>query len=235
MQAEGRRNQCCFRFQEIGTATVRKGDYYMLKSVKSSHEHICDTGLAQKISEGNQESVEYLISQYSEKMLVTACKITNNDADAEDCVQEAFIKILTCIHQFSGRSSLATWVKRIVTNVALMHLRSQSRKKEEPIDALLPTFDRNYYRVNTIAICPEARLVEDLVFQREINRCIQTALNRLPLEFRSVVIARDVFGFDTVEASSLLDISASLVRTRLHRARAALKVFLAPFYHADAH
>jgi len=193
--------------------------------------------LAEKIARGDDASFEILVRQYGGQMLAVAKRITRNDADAQDCLQEAFINAYKNMGSFEGRAALGTWLHRIITNVSLMRLRSQRRIAEftvdAPIDVLIPSFESDGSRSGNTPISDIDEI--ELLYQRgETREAINRAIDRLPVDYRAVVIARDLEDLSTEETSKLLDISTSLVKTRLHRARAALKTLLEPVVRAGA-
>ena len=206
----------------------------MLKLIKTPHQIIRDIELAQKIYRGDHKSISYLISHYTGVMRSTALRITQNEADTDDCVQIALINALDHIDQFKGASSLEAWLKGIATNTALMHLRSQSRRKEESIDSFSQLSCHTKNPLLTTLIFRDTQLVEDIVYQKETRLAILEALSHLPQSHRAAFIARDIMGFNTKETASLLGITSELVRTRLRRARLSLRSYLEPFCRSEA-
>lgn len=97
----------------------------------------------------NPESYERLVKTYGGRMLAVARRFTRNEEDARDCVQVAFLQAFQNISGFEQRSSLATWLHRIVVNAALMKLRSRERRPETSIDDLLPEFDGSGMRLES--------------------------------------------------------------------------------------
>jgi RNA polymerase sigma-70 factor, ECF subfamily len=166
-------------------------------------------------------------------MLAVARRITGNEADAHDCLQEALLKCFRSIDQFEGRSGLGTWLHRIVANVSLMRLRSRNRNREDSLDELQPGFDSQGMRLEDAPLS-ETREIETLYEQGQTQAAIRAAVDRLPDEYRAIVIARDIEQLSTAETAELLGISISLAKTRLHRARAALKRLLDPIVKTNA-
>jgi len=176
---------------------------------------------------GDAGSFEQLVRQYGARMLNVANRIVRNDADAQDCVQEAFLKVLKNIDQFEGRASVGSWLHRIVANTALMQLRSQGCKKEESFDELLPKFDSDGCRV-TVYLSTPGPSVQESFQSLEAQAIVRQAIDQLHESYRAVLIARDIEGFDTNETAGILGLAPGAVKTRLHRARAALKTLLEP-------
>jgi RNA polymerase sigma-70 factor (ECF subfamily) len=160
-------------------------------------------------------------------MLNVANHIVRNDADAQDCVQEAFLKVLKHIDQFEGRASVGSWLHKIVANTALMRLRSQVRKKEDSLSELLPEFNTEGDRVKMSPVMPGPSVQQSLQ-SIQTQTIVRQAIDHLPEPYRAVLIARDIEGFDTNETAEVLDLHPGAVKTRLHRARGALKTLLEP-------
>jgi RNA polymerase sigma-70 factor (ECF subfamily) len=141
-------------------------------------------------------------------------------------VQDCFLAVLRNIDRFEGRSSLKTWLHRMVVNAALMRMRSARRRPESPIDDLLEPVDG--LRVEPDWVFTES--AETMSAREEVRTSVQAGIRRLPHSYRVVLVLRDIEGRDTREVARLLDESESNVKVRLHRARAALKKLLEPLY-----
>lgn len=189
--------------------------------------------LVRRIVSGDESGFETLVRRHGGRMLAVARRITGNEADAHDCLQEALMKCFTSMDQFEGRAGLGTWLHRIIVNVSLMRLRSQNRSREDSLDELQPEFDPQGMRVDDAPLS-RAKEIESLYEQGQTQAAIRAAIDRLPNEYRAIVIARDIEQLSTAETAELLNISSSLAKTRLHRARAALKRLLDPIVEASA-
>ncbi|MBS1270498.1 MAG: ECF RNA polymerase sigma factor SigW [Gammaproteobacteria bacterium] len=194
---------------------------------QNAYAEVDESELVRKIVEGDEAGFEYLVRRFGGRMLAVARRITGNEADAQDCLQEALLKSYSNIGQFQGRSGLNTWLHRIVVNVSLMRLRSQKRAREDSLDPLLPDFDGHGMRVGDAPIAGVEE-IEEMYEQGRTRAAVRAAIERLPNDYRAIVIARDIEQLNTSETAQLLGISTSLVKTRLHRARAALKRLLDP-------
>jgi RNA polymerase sigma-70 factor (ECF subfamily) len=159
-------------------------------------------------------------------MLNVARRMLKNDAAAADSVQEAFISAFANIDKFESRSTLKTWLHRIVVNKCLMQLRSKKQKAEDSLDKWMPSFDNNNCRIEE----PWTRLLsaDEICESRQLSTAVQTAIQDLPEHFRIVLHLRDIEGFSTAEVAENLGITESNVKVRLHRGRSALKLILEP-------
>ena len=161
-------------------------------------------------------------------MLATARRLMRDDAAAEDCLQDAFLNAFRSIDRFEGRSSLATWLHRITVNAALMRLRTRKRLGEQPIDALLPEFDENDCRIEPNWQFRET--AEQSLERQQVRETVLAKINELPDPYRIVLMLRDIEELSTAEVATLLETSEGAVKTRLHRARSALKKLLEPIW-----
>ncbi len=164
-------------------------------------------------------------------MLALAERLLRDRALAEDVVQESFVRAFDGLAGFEGRSSIESWLHRITVNSALSKLRQLKRLAEQSIDEHLPEFDRVDCRVET----PWTRLasVEEIIESDDKRRRVYETIGQLPDAYRVVLQLRDIEEYDTREVATLLGISESNVKVRLHRARAALKKLLEPILRAE--
>jgi RNA polymerase sigma-70 factor (ECF subfamily) len=172
------------------------------------------------------DSFERMVRIWCGKMLAVARKLVGNEEDARDCVQEAFLKAFQNINGFEGRSSLGTWLVRIVMNCALMRLRSRGYVTMEHIEALLPEFDSTGHRLGRQYQFQSS--VEELASREEVRKLVRSSIDRLPAAYRLALVLRDIEGYDTAEAAQMLEIKEVTLKVRLHRARTALRKILEP-------
>jgi RNA polymerase sigma-70 factor (ECF subfamily) len=154
-------------------------------------------------------------------LLSVARRFLGSNEDAEDAVQETFIKAFKSIHSFEERAQLHTWLHRIVVNTSLMKLRERRRKPQESIDDLLPTFVADGHQTT------ESREWSDAIIERkETAAIVRQAIASLPEQHRTVLILRDIEERDTAETAAILGTTTTVVKVRLHRARQALRTLL---------
>ena len=189
------------------------------------------TPLVEALKRQDATAFEALVRSYAPKLLAVARRFINNEADAHDCVQETFLAVHRKIQDFEERASLGTWLHRIVVNAALTRLRASKRQAEESLDSLLPKFDTDGYLIGPTSMAPLS--ADDLLERADTKRTVRTAIDQLPPGYRSVLLLRDIEGFSTQEVADALDIKPGTVKTRLHRARAALKTLLEPIFRED--
>jgi RNA polymerase sigma-70 factor (ECF subfamily) len=183
-----------------------------------------DTLLVDRLRRGDPQAFEELVREYGGRMLATARRLVGTDEDARDVVQEACLAAFRAIGTFAGAARLSTWLHRIVINTALMRLRSRRRRHEESIDELLPRFDDEGRWAEPVSHWDTST---DVLFERRETRAmVRHAIDRLPANYRSVLLLRDIEELDTEETASLLGVTPNAVKTRLHRARQALRTLL---------
>lgn len=190
-----------------------------------------EAGLVAKLKAGDGPAFEMVLREYGGRLLATARRIMSSEDDAQDAFQDAMLSAFKAIGRFDGQSRLSTWLHRIVVNACLMKLRSKRRRPEKSIDEHLPTFDDSGHQSPRSK--PWKPSASDGIEADEAKRMVRKAVEQLPDSYRVVLILRDVEGLDTHEVATLLDMSESAVKTRLHRARQALKELLDPHMHAD--
>jgi RNA polymerase sigma-70 factor (ECF subfamily) len=149
----------------------------------------------------------------------------HNEQDAEDVLQETFINSFRHLDSFRGDSEFSTWIYRIATNASLMKLRAA--KPTASLDEMVPSDDGDYVPQVVVdwSITPE-----EAALNSEIRSQMDAALARLPENLRAVFVLRDIEGLSVEETSRVLEISVPNVKTRLHRARLALREALSCYF-----
>ena len=182
--------------------------------------------LLSSLRAGDENVCEQLVHQNTHWMLALARRFLRNEDDAADAVQDAFLSAFKALARFEGTSTLATWLHRIVVNTCLMNLRSNSRRKTCSMEDLLPSFDDTGHFVEPMSRWSESA-VESLM-SSENRAQVRECIDQLPEDYRMVLVLRDIEEFDTDETAAALGINPGAVKTRLHRARQALRTLLDP-------
>lgn len=187
-----------------------------------------ETELADAIRRGDAEGFESLVRSEAGRLLAVTRRILQNEEDARDAVQEAFISAFKARQQFGGGAKVSTWLHRIAVNAALSKLRSLKRRPEESIDGLLPHFLPNGHYAQASSTWQQP--VDEALARKETARLVRAAIDQLPESFRMALLLRDIEGFSTDETAQLLGTTPNAVKLRLHRARMALRTLLAPHF-----
>jgi RNA polymerase sigma-70 factor (ECF subfamily) len=178
------------------------------------------------LRDGDRAEFARLVEMYSPMIYRLGLKMLNNPQDAEDILQETFIKAYKHIGKFDGRSSVSTWLYRIATNEALMSLR---RKRPEAISFESPSV-YNTEPQEPLQIVDWCCLPEEDFLTSEGRAQLDEAAERLPVNLRVVFVLRDIEGLSTRETAEVLDISEMAVKTRLSRARLRLREDLSEYF-----
>jgi len=192
----------------------------------SPSSELDEAALARGVREGDARAFEQIIRAYGARLLAVTRRILRDDDAARDAVQDAFISAYRSRRTFNAESKVSTWLHRIAVNAALMKLRSQRRKPEESIDAILPGFKDDGHHAQQFAAWTEPP--DERVARKETTVAVRRAIDRLPESYRTVLLLRDIEGLDTAETAKMLGLTANAVKIRLHRARMALRALIAP-------
>lgn len=197
-----------------------------------SNAETADNNLVAALKIGDEEAFRQLIEQQGPRMLSVARRFMRDDDQARDVLQEAFIQVFRKIHTFKEQSKLSTWLHRIVVNTALMRIRSQKRKREDSIEDMLPGFLEDGHQANPAR--PWAATGEKLLQRKEVRQLVREAIDRLPENYRTVLLMRDIEEMSTAETAQVLEVTENAVKIRLHRARQALREQLDPALREEA-
>ena len=177
-----------------------------------------DEAIVTRVLGGETALFEILMRRYNQRLYRVALAILGNDGEAEDVMQDAYVRAYTHLAQFAGAARFSTWLTRIAVYEALA--RARRRRRVVEMDAMTDPAKENLTRSS--ARDPEARAIE-----RDLRTVLEEALRTLPDLYRPVVLLRDVEGLTTAEAADCLGLSEPLVKVRLHRGRALLRRDLA--------
>lgn len=203
----------------------------MTPSSTPRHAAEDDALLLARLRSGDEDAFADWVRRESPRLLAVTLRILRSQDEAHDAVQEAFLSAWRALPHFSGDSRLSTWLHRIGVNAALMRLRSRRRRREQPIEELLPGFADDGHHAGPIE--PWSRGDSCAAEQREIRDVVRACIDRLPESYRVVLVLRDLEGLDTAEAAAALGTTPEALKMRLHRARQALRSQLAPYLRAS--
>jgi RNA polymerase sigma-70 factor, ECF subfamily len=183
-----------------------------------------EADLIRRLQAGDDEAFEMMVRLYGSRMLTIARRFLRVEQDARDAVQEALLSVFRSIGEFSGQSRLSTWLHRIVVNAALMQIRSRKSQRESSIEELLPHFDdegswlenrQGHYNFG-----------EQHLEERETRELVRRCIARLPDNYRSVLLMRDIEDRDYGQIAALIEARPGTVKIRVHRARQALRCLI---------
>lgn len=186
---------------------------------KKAAEENAETGLVQAARAGDLEAFGQLVRLYDRNVFRIAQHITHNEEDAQDVVQEAFLKAYTNLDQFQGNSKFYTWLVRIAVNEALMKLRKRRNSKTVSLDEDVETEEGSMPR----EVADWSPNPEQIYGQNELGDILKKTIQGLSPAFRTVFVLRDVEGLSTEETAESLNLSVPAVKSRLLRARLQLR------------
>jgi RNA polymerase sigma-70 factor (ECF subfamily) len=178
-----------------------------------------ESALVAQAKAGDQNAFAELVNRYERKIYRLAKNITRNDEDAEDVLQDAFLKAYTHLDNFKGDSKFYTWIVRIAVNEALMRLRKRKTDRSVPLDEPVELGEETVAR--EIAVWEDNP--EQQYSQEEWRKILDEAVESLKPDFRTVFVLRDIEELSTEETAETLGISVPAVKSRLLRARLALR------------
>ena len=202
--------------------------YSALENGLSYTASVDEAQLVKRLRAGDDQAFEELVRTFGGRLLAVARRFVRHDEDAQDIVQSAYLSAFRALDQFEGNCQLSTWLHRIVVNTALMKLRSKRRRPEESIDDLLPAFQEDGHHVEQFAnwTTPADQLIE----RNETRATVRACIDRLPDNYRTVLLLRDIEERSTQDVADALAMTATAVKVRLHRARQALSTLLRQEY-----
>lgn len=185
-----------------------------------------DEKLIAKIRKGDSDAFEAIVEKYKTKVYHLAMRYTRNEEDAEEVLQDVFTTLHRKLALFQGKSAFSSWLYRIVVNASFMKLRKRRQKPTVHLEDLAP-----YTRQQALnAEYSAYDHVDQYTQNNEIKKTLQEAVERLPEQYRSVFILRDIKGFSNQETSEILSLSVPAIKSRLHRSRILLRKKLHRYY-----
>jgi len=185
-----------------------------------------EMALVQAAKRGDVSAFEQLVKRYDRNIFRIAQHITQNREDAEDVVQDAFLKAYGNLEQFQGNSKFYTWLVRIAVNESLMKLRRRRTDRTVSLDEDIKTEEDTMPR----EVADWSPNPEQLYKQGELRDILRKTIQGLPASFRTVFVLRDVEGLSTEETAEALDLSIPAVKSRLLRARLQLRERLNKYF-----
>lgn len=190
-----------------------------------------DAVLVEQTRQGDVSAFARLVSKYQDRVFNTCCRVCGHAEDARDLTQEAFLQAFKAIDTFGQRSGFYTWLFRIAVNLSISHRR---RNRHGIRLSLHDADDGEYVGGQAAGLLRHPRgggstdNPSGPMQERETREAVMAALESLEDEFRAVIVLRDIEGFDYRQIAEILDVPPGTVKSRLHRARMALREKLAP-------
>jgi RNA polymerase sigma-70 factor (ECF subfamily) len=187
-------------------------------------ETVPDADLIDRVLRKDEAATRALMQRYNRRLYRLARSVVRDDGEAEDVLQEAYLRAFTSLADFRGDASLSTWLTRIVINEALQRIR---RPTDVPVPNIVEDVERRGAEVIPFPASQANIDPEHAMAQRQLCQLVERAIDELPTDFRTILIARIIEGMSVEDTAAAFDLQAETVKTRLHRARRLLKEALA--------
>jgi len=210
---------------------------------REDHEHssapagatalLTDEALVARARAKDEAAFEELVTRYEDKLYRLAMRFVRNETDAQEILQDAFLSAWRNLPTFEGRAQFGSWMYRVTVNAALMLLRSRNRHPEVGVDEVEPSALNQAVAEGGQMMRSSANWTQrpdDQLQSEELRRYIQLSVDALPDGLRTVFLLRDVEELSTEDTAEVLGLSVPAVKTRLHRARLALREAIGRYF-----
>ena len=184
-----------------------------------------DTDLVNGIANKEESCFEELLLRYGNKVHNLALRITRNQEDAEEILQDVFITVFTKVNSFEHKAQFSSWLYRVTMNSSFMKIRARNRRRSvylEDIDAST--------RQNWVGNRTEMFDIDFMSSRHEVREAIERAIKDLPDDYRAIFVLRDIDGLSNEAVSKVLNLSVPAVKSRLHRSRLLIRQQLKYLY-----
>lgn len=185
-----------------------------------------DEELVAGLLRGDPRAVEMLVDRYGAWIHRVASRLLADARDAEEVTQDVLMTVVRKIGTFKHEAKFSSWVYRIAANAAYERVRSRRSRPETSLEPLLPVFDDEGRHVARVQDWSKG--LDDPAVAAEVRSALERGIGRLPEEYRTVLVLRDVEGLTNEDVAGALGLTLAAVKSRLHRARLALRQQLAP-------
>ncbi len=192
---------------------------------------LSDEDLVGRARHQDVAAFEELIGRHEERVYRLAMRFVRNETDAREILQETFLSAWRNLEAFAGKAQFASWLHRVAVNASLMLLRAQRRHPQVSVDEVAPEMlDQAVDAARALGGADWSKRPDEQFQSEELRRHIQEAVNALPEAQRNVFLMRDVDGLSTEETAEVLELTVPNVKTRLHRARLALREAITKYF-----
>jgi RNA polymerase sigma-70 factor (ECF subfamily) len=191
---------------------------------KTRAESLTDLEVIERVKAGDTGLYEIIMRRYNQRLYRATRAILRDDAEAEDVMQDAYVRAYQHLNQFAGEALFSTWLTRIAVHEALRRVRMRNRNEQ--------LNDTQYDEEGSMSIAETSLNPEQRASVAEIGQLLEEALLGLPAQYRTVIMLRDVEEMSTAETAAALELTEENVKVRLHRGRAMMRDWL--FEHVGA-
>jgi RNA polymerase sigma-70 factor (ECF subfamily) len=193
------------------------------KFAANTGEDNSDESIVERVKAGDSALYEIIMRRYNQRLYRVASAILRDGGEAEDVMQEAYVRAYQHLHQFAGESAFSLWLTRIAVNEALRRLRQ--RKRISQLDEReLDDFDIDHE--SPMNITEDSPNPQQYASNQEVTRVLEEAIMDLPYQFRTVVMMRDIEQMSTADTAAALELTQENVKVRLHRGHAMMRSWL---------
>jgi RNA polymerase sigma-70 factor (ECF subfamily) len=190
-----------------------------------------DRELVERAQKGDAAAFAQLVTRHQRQMYRLALRMTGSEADAQEVLQEAFLNAYQKLPLFRGEAQFSSWLYRIAANSALMRLRRKRRAPDsvpdQPLELTGPRFSAEGY----LEPAPDwSQRADEKMASAQLGSAIEKAVGELPADYRTVFMLKDVDGLSNEDIATALELTVPAVKSRLHRARLALREKLGDFF-----
>jgi RNA polymerase sigma-70 factor, ECF subfamily len=188
-------------------------------------ETMLDIELVEGFKKGDAACFTELLERYTQKVHNLAVRITRNEEDAEEVLQDVFVTVHNKVDKFEGKSAFSSWLYRITVNTAFMKLRKRRQTPAISLEEVSPSIKESW-----VGRGSDSSDVNYLSARHELRSELDKAISHLPEEYKMIFILRDVDGLSNQEVGEILKLSVPAVKSRLHRSRLMLRKKLQKYY-----
>lgn len=178
----------------------------------------------------NPMALEALVNRYSDKMMRLALRITHNEIDAEEVLQNVFLIMIEKLHTFRGESKFSSWLYRVALNASYLYVGAIKKKNDKEVHLEDYEVYNEYGKITGISDRDWSSIPDEELLDLEGKTSIERAINELPLKYRVVFQLGDVEGLPDKEIAEVLNLSLSAVKSRTRRARLFLRDKLSEYF-----
>jgi RNA polymerase sigma-70 factor (ECF subfamily) len=186
---------------------------------------LTDAELVKGVLRKEESCFEELLERYGSKVLNLAMRITRNQEDSEEILQDVFITVFTKIGSFEHKAQFSSWLYRVTMNSSFMKIRARNRRRTVSLEDVEPNVRQNWVGNRT-----EMFDIDSMSSRHELREAIQSAVAHLPEDYRAIFVLRDIDGLSNEAVSQVLKLSVPAVKSRLHRSRLLMREQLKSFY-----
>ncbi|HSE94941.1 MAG TPA: sigma-70 family RNA polymerase sigma factor, partial [Methylomirabilota bacterium] len=208
-----------------GPIAMLTGSCHSAPDLGATMETETEATLIDRLRGGDTTALEGLMEQFAPRVFRLAVGITHSQADAEEVVQDVFLSLFRKIGTFEGRAALGTWIYRITVNAALIKRRGKRVEREVLLEDHLPTFREDGHREGdrALLLADWSEAPDAVLLSTETRRLVRGLIASLPDHYRTVLLLRDLEELSNEETAEILGDSVASIKSRLHRARMALR------------